>query len=214
MNDTRFEELQRIAGDVPRETFDLLALFEARFCEWNRRINLTSGADVRHLWHRHILDSAQLVPLAPARPIWLDLGSGGGFPGIIAAIILKDTAGAHVHLVESNRKKAAFLASIVAETGIPAKVHACRIEDMQETVPPIRIVTARAVADLNTLLNLAEPWLGADAIGLFQKGRDYLQEIKDCRDGWSFDLIEHPSRTDPGGIILEIANLRKHVSHS
>ncbi len=211
MNDPKYDALRRLAGDVPRETYDRLVLFEKRFGEWNRRINLTSESDRQHLWQRHILDSAQLLRLAPTDPVWLDIGSGGGFPGAVAAIMLKDSGEGIVHLVESNRKKAAFLTKVMAETGARACVHACRIESLHGRLDGIDVVSARAVAELSRLLNLARPWIEAGAKGLFQKGRDYQREIEDCRDGWTFDLVRHASRVDPGGVILEIGNLRKKL---
>ncbi|MEZ5812664.1 MAG: 16S rRNA (guanine(527)-N(7))-methyltransferase RsmG [Rhizobiaceae bacterium] len=200
--------LRRVAGDVSRETFMRLDLFEQRFREWNSRINLTSSADTDQIWPRHIVDSAQIPALRPRSRRWLDFGSGGGFPGAVLAIMLAETDGVTVHLVESNRKKAAFLSRIVAETGAPAQVHACRIEALHGRIDDVETITARAVADLKTLLFLARPWLEGPATALFQKGRDYRREIEDSRDAWRFDLIEHQSLTDPEAVILQIAALR------
>lgn len=209
MKDNRYDELCRAAGDVSRETFERLELFERRFIEWNHHINLTSATNLDQLWTRHIVDSAQLLRLGGHRyREWLDFGSGGGFPGAIVAIMLADHGGNHVHLVESNRKKAAFLTRIVSETGAQATVHAVRIEKLHGKLDQIGVLTARAVAKLNRLLHLARPWLMSDATAFFQKGREYKRELEDCRDDWIFDLIEHESRTDPAGVILEISNLR------
>lgn len=207
MKDAHYDLLCEAADDVSRETFERLTIFERRFLEWNRRISLISNSDVDSLWPRHIVDSAQLPQLVPDARRWLDFGSGGGFPGAIVAIMLSGVEGAHVNLVESNRKKAAFLSRIVAETEAPASIHAVRIEDLRGKFSGTETVTARAVADLRKLLNLSRPWLEAGARGLFQKGRDYRREIEDCRDGFTFDLIEHVSRSDPDGIVLEISNL-------
>lgn len=200
--------LRRVAGDVSRETFERLDLFERRFREWNRRINLISSADTDQIWPRHVVDSAQLPALRPMSRSWLDFGSGGGFPGAVVAILLAETKDAKVHLVESNRKKAAFLSRIAAETGAPARIHACRVETLDERLDEIDTVTARAVADLKSLLFLARPWLEGPATALFQKGRDYRREIEDCHDAWRFDLVEHQSLTDPEAVILQIAALR------
>lgn len=208
MSDARYELLRRAAGDVSRETFERLILFERRFLEWNSRINLISGSDVDALWPRHIVDSAQLPRLAPAARRWLDFGSGGGFPGAIIAIILNDVEAAHVNLVESNRKKAAFLSRIVSETDAPASIHAQRIENLHGKFDDTEIVTARAVANLGKLMTLTRPWLEGRARALFQKGRDYRREVELCRDAFAFDLLEHASCSDPDGIILEISNLR------
>lgn len=160
------------------------------------------------LWDRHILDSAQLSSLKPDAMHWLDLGSGGGFPGAIMAILLKDRPGAHCDLVESNRKKAAFLSTVLAELHAPATVHPQRIEGIETAIPTCDVVTARALAPLPLLLRFAAPWSAAGAVCLFHKGRDYRAEVQESRDAWSFDLIEHPSRVDADGVVLEIAHIR------
>ncbi|MEX0345680.1 MAG: 16S rRNA (guanine(527)-N(7))-methyltransferase RsmG [Rhizobiaceae bacterium] len=204
----KIDTLKRIAGDVSRETFEQLLYFEQQFLNWNHSINLASASSAEQVWARHILDSAQLVPIAPAARNWLDIGSGGGFPGAIVAILLRDQPDVSVHLVESNRKKAAFLTKIIGETGAPAIVHAKRIETVDGQLKNIEIVTARAVASLTDLLRMTKPWLGSGARALFQKGREYKAEIEESRVDWSFDLIIHDSRTDQDGAILEIFNLR------
>lgn len=208
MSEEQFTELCRIAGPVSRETFQRLKQFQSQFQKWNRRINLTAPSTIPVLWDRHVLDSAQLAGLKPNATHWLDLGSGGGFPGAIMAILLKDRPGAHCDLVESNRKKAAFLSTVLAELQAPARVHAKRIEEMRSVIAACEVVTARALAPLPLLLNFAAPWSEAGAICLFHKGRDYLNEVQESRDAWSFDLVEHPSRVDADGVILEIAHIR------
>ena len=205
----KIDTLNRIAGDVSRETFEQLVVFEQQFLNWNDRINLASASSAEQVWQRHILDSAQLVTIAPDARIWLDIGSGGGFPGAIVAILLRDRPDAVVHLVESNRKKAAFLTRVVAETAAPAIVHAKRIESVVGRLGDVEIVTARAVSRLTNLLHMTNPWLANGARALFQKGREYKAEIEESRVEWSFDLIIHGSRTDPDGAILEIFNLRR-----
>ncbi len=208
MSEERFTELCRVAGPVSRETYLRLQQFERQFQRWNRRINLAAPSTIPVLWDRHILDSAQLAGLKPDAKHWLDLGSGGGFPGAIMAILMKDQPGAQCDLVECNRKKAAFLSTVLAELQAPARVHARRIEDVHLTIPVCDIVTARAVAPLPLLLKLAAPWSQSGATCLFHKGRDYLYEVQESRDAWSFDLVEHPGRVDADGVILEIAHIR------
>lgn len=203
-----YQELADVAGPVSRETFDLLIEFGALFRKWNRRINLVARSTEPELWRRHILDSAQLAMLRPQAQRWLDLGSGGGFPGIIVAIIEKERGG-FVELVESNRKKASFLQAAISHFALRARVVPERIEDAPAVVSQPQIVTARALASLDTLLGLAFPWLSAGATGLFQKGRDYRSEIEESVHRWSFDLLEHRSLIDPDGVILEISNLRR-----
>lgn len=203
----RLAELREIAGEtVSRETLDRLDLFEAEFRKWAARINLAAPSTLAALWSRHILDSAQLFPLAHDATDWLDLGSGGGFPGAIVAILLMERENGRIELVESNNKKAAFLKSVLGSIGAPATIHVCRIEEAVGRVRLPQIVTARALAPLPRLLELAEPWLGAGATGLFHKGRDYATEIAESRDAWRFDLVEHRSRVDPASRILAVSN--------
>ncbi len=115
---------------VSRETLARLDRFVATLLTWQARINLIASATVSTVWTRHVADSLQLVPLAPQARIWLDLGSGGGFPGIVISCALAETPGACIHLIESNGKKAAFLREAVRITGAPAIVHPARIEQM------------------------------------------------------------------------------------
>lgn len=209
MSDRRLAELEALAGPVSRETFERLLAFEQSFLKWARRINLAAPSTLEAVWPRHILDSAQLVQLAPSAKRWLDLGTGGGFPGAVVAMLLADRPGASVDLIESSAKKAAFVQAALAEAGVAARIHRRRIEDCAALIPTPDIVTARALARLPRLIALAEPWLAAGARGLFHKGRDYLLEIEESRALWRFDLIEHADRVDPEGIILEVANPRR-----
>ncbi len=207
MTDRRHEVLQRACEDVPRETFERLIQFERLFVEWNSRINLVSSSNLNHLWDRHIADSAQLLRWVDQGVRWLDVGSGGGFPGLIVAIMTMDQPESRFHLVESNQKKAAFLRRVSSQLGVAATIHACRVETLHDRLSGLDIITARAVTNLAGLLSLARPWLQSGAKALFQKGRDYRRELEDCRDEWTFDLIEHQSETDPEAVILEISNL-------
>ena len=150
--------------------------------------------------------------LKPNARRWLDLGSGGGFPGLVIAILQKGRDGARVDLVESAGKKAAFLRLAAGTLGIPAKVHQCRIEAAASQIATPEIVTARALAALPKLFELSEPWLADGATGLFQKGRDYRREVEAGRYAWTFDLVEHPSVTEPDAAILEIAGLKRQVA--
>jgi 16S rRNA (guanine527-N7)-methyltransferase len=202
------DALREVAGPVSRETFDRLLAFERNFLKWAGRINLAAPSTLGDTWSRHILDSAQLMRLAPSEKQWLDLGSGGGFPGAVIAFLLQDREGASIDLVESSRKKAAFLQSTLGQMGASARVHPRRIEDVYGTVKTPEIVTARALAPLPVLLGLVSPWLCSGAGGLFHKGRDYRLEIKESVQHWSFDLLEHRSIVDPESVVLEIRNLQ------
>lgn len=207
MSDSRYDELVRVAGPVSRETFSRLSAFQATFEKWAARINLAAPSTIPELWSRHILDSAQLLPLAPNALRWLDLGSGGGFPGAVLSVLLAGRDGASITLVESNQKKASFLRNAIA--GAPGSVVAKRIEEVRGEFEDAEIVTARALAPLNKLLGLAEPWLAAGATALFHKGRDYRREIEESRDAWQFSLVEHSSAIDAASVILEISDLKK-----
>lgn len=208
MSDVRLASLREVVGDdVSRETFDRLAQLERQFGRWSAHINLVAPSQSGQLWQRHVLDSAQLVRFAFETSVrWADLGSGGGFPGAVLAILLCDRPSFHIDLIESNRKKAAFLKTALAGYDC-ATVHPMRIEKALTMVATPEIVTARALAPLSALFGLAAPWLGGGARGLFHKGRDYASEIKEARDAWHFDLVEHRSMVDREGRILEIRNL-------
>jgi 16S rRNA (guanine527-N7)-methyltransferase len=203
-----FAELQQVAGPVSRETCERLEAFRAFFLKWNGRINLVAGSTEDDLWRRHILDSAQLAPLAPDAVRWADMGAGGGFPGLVMAFLLADRGGS-IDLVESNRKKTAFLQAATGAFGLPARVVARRIEASYDLVSAPEIVTARALAPLVTLLDLAAPWLESGARALFHKGRDYRREVEESAHRWRFDLVEHRSPIDAESVVLDIRNLRR-----
>ncbi|HEY6631529.1 MAG TPA: 16S rRNA (guanine(527)-N(7))-methyltransferase RsmG [Rhizobiaceae bacterium] len=206
---TKYQRLIDVTGPVSRETFDGLEAFEAMFRAWASRINLAAPSTLDDVWDRHILDSAQLVAIVPAARRWLDLGSGGGFPGLVLAFLMKEHKDGHVDLVESNRKKAGFLQAVVGEFSLPARVHARRIDGEITDLGQPEIVTARALAPLPLLLGLASPWLSTDARGLLHKGRDYGREIQESSLLWKYDLVEHRSKVDADSVILEIANLER-----
>lgn len=204
---SKFEQLQDVIPGVSRETFERLEKFESEFKRWNSRINLAAPSTIDALWQRHILDSAQLAALAPDALQWLDLGSGGGFPGAVMAVILRERPGAQIELVESNNKKAAFLRSVLASLDARAKVHVSRIEQAVGKVSQPQIVTARALAPLPLLIKLSQPWLQQGATALFHKGREYAAEVEESRYAYGFDLVQHESRIDSTSRILEISRL-------
>ncbi|AZN97084.1 16S rRNA (guanine(527)-N(7))-methyltransferase RsmG [Mesorhizobium sp. M9A.F.Ca.ET.002.03.1.2] len=208
MSAASWSSLKEAAGPVSRETFDRLVEFETVFQKWNRRINLAAPSTMDDVWRRHILDSAQLARIKPDAKRWVDLGSGGGFPGLVLAFLLAERDGASIDLVESNRKKASFLQAVVGQFNLPARIVARRIADTYPLVSAPQIVTARALASLPVLLDLSAPWLTKGACGLFHKGRDYRAEVAESAQRWSFDLVEHASMTDAHGVILELSNLR------
>lgn len=208
MSAPSYASLQAVVGDVSRETFAALEAFEAHFLKWNKSINLVAASTESDVWRRHILDSAQLATIEPAAKRWVDIGSGGGFPGLIMAFLLGERGGS-IDLVESNRKKTGFLQATVGQFRLPARIVARRIEDSYPVVDAPEIVTARALASLTDLLGLTEPWLAAGTRALFHKGRDYQREIEESTHHWRFDLVEHPSMIDPQGVVLELRNVRR-----
>ncbi|KXV79083.1 16S rRNA methyltransferase, partial [Acetobacter malorum] len=123
---------------VSRETQERLEAFVALLEKWNPRINLVSSRDIASVWERHVLDSLQLAPLVAGQERFIDMGSGGGFPGVIVAI----ATGVPGTLIESDQRKAAFLREAARVTQAPIKVLAERIE--QVDLAPVPVVTARA----------------------------------------------------------------------
>jgi 16S rRNA (guanine527-N7)-methyltransferase len=193
---------------VSRETRARLDRFVAVFTAWQRRINLIAASTESTLWTRHIADSLQLLALAPTARIWADLGSGGGFPGLVIACALADEEGAQVHLVESNAKKAAFLGEAARITGVPAEIHAERIADFAHHVPQgLDVVTARALAPLPKLLAEAYPLLKTGAKGLFLKGQDVGSELTEAAKCWSIQAGLVPSRTNARSSILVVNHI-------
>ncbi|MBL0936847.1 MAG: 16S rRNA (guanine(527)-N(7))-methyltransferase RsmG [Rhizobiaceae bacterium] len=204
----QYDELCRAAGDVSRETYEQLLIFERLFHHWNKSINLAASGSREDFWSRHIVDSAQLWRHQKTDTNWTDIGSGGGLPGIVVAVLGKP-AGVTVTLVESNRKKAAFLRSAAVELGLTAFVRPERVETAVQILTPA-IVSARALAPLSRLLDLTERWLRPEAgRALFPKGRDFQQEIREARDHWRFDLVEHASMVDAMSRVLELSNVER-----
>ena len=173
-------------------------------------MNLIAASTVPQLWTRHVADSLQLLALAPAARTWVDLGSGAGFPGLVIACALAGTAGAAVHLVESTRKKAAFLAEAAATLELAVTVHPERIEDFAPANRvSFNVVTARAVAPLSRLLGYAIPLLKRGAIGLFHKGQDVEAELTEASKYWTIEAELIPSKTDPRGRIVLVRHAQR-----
>jgi len=197
---------------VSRETADRLDAFVTVLTTWQRRINLIAPSTEAKLWTRHIADSLQLVAFAPLAQIWVDVGSGAGFPGLVIACALAEKPGACVHLVESNAKKAAFLREAVRTTGAPAVVHAARIANFVEIFAgAAEVVTARAFAPLVNLLAEAYPLLKRGAMGIFAKGQDIGAELTEAAKCWNIQASLAPSRTDPSARIVCISRIEPRL---
>ncbi|MFJ5488036.1 16S rRNA (guanine(527)-N(7))-methyltransferase RsmG [Hansschlegelia beijingensis] len=190
--------------DVPRETWGRLESLVAALDRWQAKTNLVSPATLPVIWTRHVADSLQLLRLAPSAPrTWLDMGSGGGFPGLVVAATLGSES--EVHLVESNLKKAAFLREVARTLSAGTVIHAQRAEDvLGRTVASADVVSARALAPLVQLLGLAAPLLKTGALGLFPKGKEAEAELTQAQESWRFKASLHPSLTDPAACIVRI----------
>jgi 16S rRNA (guanine527-N7)-methyltransferase len=194
---------------VSRETAARLDSFAALLLDWHARMNLIAVSTVPMLWTRHIADSLQLIAIAPQARKWADLGSGGGFPGVPIACALAEQNSAEVHLIESNKKKAAFLREAVRVTGAPAIVHAERVADFAGGFRgELDAVTARALAPLPELLSIAYPLLKRGAQALFPKGQDVEAELTQATKCWSIQASLVPSRTDPKSRVVVIREAR------
>ncbi|WP_315784992.1 16S rRNA (guanine(527)-N(7))-methyltransferase RsmG [Bradyrhizobium sp. SZCCHNPS1003] len=190
---------------VSRETEQRLDRYIALLLEWQAKTNLVAPSTLPHLWTRHIADSLQLLDLAPDARIWIDLGSGGGFPGVVLACALADRPGAQIHLVERNAKKAAFLREAIRVTGAPGIVHLSEIGDIVEKWSGrVDCVTARALAPLHQLIGFAEPLVKKGAKALFLKGQDVEAELTESTKYWKIESKLHSSRTGGQGWIVAI----------
>ncbi len=244
-----------VAFGVSRQVVDRLAVYETLIRQWQKTINLVAASTLDAIWHRHFADSAQLLSLAPAARIWVDLGSGAGFPGLVVAICLAEGASPsprergegrgegqqqtpeqaaaphpnplpmpeeawgegtrpRVTLIESNARKCAFLREVVRQTGIAPSVSvdilSTRIEvaATQASLAGPYVVTARALAPLNRLLELSAPLFASRTVGLFLKGRDAAAELDAAKKMWSFNAELIPSRTEAGAHVVVIRDLQ------
>lgn len=198
---------------VSRETEARLDRYIELLLLWQAKTNLIAPSTLPQIWTRHVADSLQLLALAPDAKRWVDFGSGGGFPGVVLACALADRPGASVHLVERNGKKAAFLREAVRVTAATAVVYPEDIVDYVDSVSaPVDCVTARAVAPLHSLLELAEPLLTAGAKGLFLKGQDVESELTEATRYWNIqsNLIRSVSGGD--GWIVMVDRLERRLA--
>ena len=195
---------------VSRETEARLDRYVELLREWQAKTNLVAPSTLPNLWTRHISDSLQLLSLAPTAKRWVDLGSGGGFPGVVLACALAETPGAHIQLVERNAKKAAFLREALRVTGSAGTVHLADIGDIVDRIAgPIDCVTARALAPLHQLIGFAEPLVGKGAKALFLKGQDVEAELTEATKYWNIKPQLHSSRTGGHGWIVELDRIER-----
>ncbi|EFG85826.1 MULTISPECIES: 16S rRNA (guanine(527)-N(7))-methyltransferase RsmG [Novacetimonas] len=197
-----------VLDDVSRETRDRLTAYADLLVRWNARINLVSRPDLAQLWPRHIADSLQLAALIPQGARVVDMGSGGGFPGLVIAM----ATDAHVTLIESDQRKAAFLREASRVAGVRTRVIAARIEAAE--AGPADIVTARALAPLPQLLQWGVRFLDKEGFCLFLKGKNADEELNAANADWRMAVTRIPSRTDADGIILRLSDIRRVTDHN
>jgi 16S rRNA (guanine527-N7)-methyltransferase len=188
------------------ETSARLAAYRDLLLRWNTRINLISAETAGEIDQRHIADCAQLRPLLPSEGPIGDFGSGAGLPGLVLAIMQPER---EIHMVESDKRKAAFLVEASAQLKLPmVRVHACRAENAR--LPPLSAITARALAPLVALLPYAEKFLAPGGVAIFPKGRTAEKELTEAAQDWHFTLERFPSATNPEATILRLSNIH-HV---
>jgi len=212
---TDIESLSGLAH-VSRETRTRLETYLALLVKWQASINLVAPSTLEDAWARHFADSAQLLAYAPDEiRLWLDVGSGAGFPGLVMGILLMEThPDAEVVLIESDTRKCAFLQTVIAQTKAPVRVLPMRVEkvagDIIEKVGGYPdVISARAVAPLPKLLEMIAPFWSQDCIGLLMKGRDVVFELTEAAKCWTIKASQAPSITAGDGVILKLEELAR-----
>ncbi len=195
--------------NVSRETMADLNIFAELLIKWNRAINLVGKSTIKDIWTRHILDSAQMWQHRPKElKTWVDLGSGGGLPALVLAILAKNDMPETVfHMIESDARKAAFLKSVSRETSLKTKIHTCRIESAGHISADV--VSARALASANALFEYSQNFLSESSYCLFLKGQGYASELTIARESWCFQSETAKSLSDGSGVILKVWNIRR-----
>ncbi|NGM46931.1 16S rRNA (guanine(527)-N(7))-methyltransferase RsmG [Rhodobacter sp. SGA-6-6] len=193
---------------VSATALEKLRLFQALVEKWNPRINLVAKSTLPDLWSRHIEDSAFLCRHAPPARLWADFGAGGGFPGLVVATILQDRGeDTRVVLVESDLRKATFLREAARQMSLAVEIHSERVE----ALPPLSadIVSARALATLDTLCGLSHRHLAPGGTCLFPKGERFAEEVETARRTWQFDLEAPENPGHKGSALLVLRNLHR-----
>lgn len=195
--------------DVSRETIEKLEIYADLLRKWTPSINLVSKTTISTLWKRHFADSAQILAVTNIKSgRWLDIGAGGGFPGLVLAIICQEKRpGIQFSLVESDIRKSVFLRTVARELQIQTKIINERVEQLDPMGADV--VSARALAPLPKLLGFAERHLNPNGRAIFQKGEKYQQEIEDALEVWSFTTQKYPSITDSNAAILSLGEITR-----
>lgn len=202
----------RAATNVSRETLARCEAYVELLKDWNTRMNLVARSTIDDVWHRHMLDSAQIFPLLPkGAKVLVDMGSGAGFPGVVMALM----GIPEVHLIESTGKKTSFLHAVAEKTGLPLKIHNERIEKLERIKADV--VTARALAPLDKLIGYAQRFAGPETTHIFLKGQHVGDELTNAHKIWKMTVDQRPSITDPRGSVLsvcEVSNVQSDRSKS
>ena len=200
-----FQTLNTYTG-VSRETFEKLSTYHDLLLRWQAKINLVGPDTLNDAWHRHFLDSLQLLNHLPNNfGKIIDIGSGAGYPGMALAV-----AGiVDIHLIESDAKKIAFLKEVARVTDTKVFIHHSRIEDV--SIPNVSIILSRACSNLDNLLSFSLPFVSHETISLLHKGKNYSTDVEDANEHWLFEHTVIPSITDTQGVILKITNIRRKM---
>jgi 16S rRNA (guanine527-N7)-methyltransferase len=195
--------------NVSRETMQDLCRIAELLKKWNKTINLVGKSTIDEVWGRHILDSAQMWTKKPNNlRVWVDLGSGGGFPALVLAAIAKDKMpGVKFHLIESDARKCAFLRNVSRETSLNTEIHNVRIENAEPIVADV--VSARALASVDGLLELSQKFLADNTFCLFLKGQACARDVAKARESWCFQSETTKSMSDDTGTILKVWNIKR-----
>ncbi len=197
------EECRRLQSwGVSRETLDRLAVYESLIARWVPVKNLIAPSTANSIWQRHFIDSAQVRQLCPNAKRWVDIGSGAGFPGLVLAILMSGSRDVSVDLVEADHRKCAFLRHVSRETNANARVHHGRIEDILPALETPDVVTARALAPMDLLLEWTGEKIQNGATGLFLKGQDIAQELTLTTKSSRFNIELIASQTSPTARIV------------
>jgi len=195
--------VKSLAGlDVSRETLAQLKRYEYLLNIWNHKINLVANSTLKDAWTRHFVDSAQVYSLAPkCTDLWVDLGSGGGFPGLVVAIMsIENKSPKHVMLLESDARKCIFLQNVIREIGAPASVVNQRVETVDPLYPDV--ISARALTNLSKLFELSTPHAKSDTKFIFMKGKNWRVEVDEARSKWNFNMEVVKSKTNDKSVII------------
>lgn len=195
--------------DVSRETIEKLEQLSTLIIKWTKAINLIAPNSVPDLWDRHIVDSAQVFHCAPdSWTHWVDLGSGGGLPALVVAIL--DQQNRSITLIESDKRKCLFLTTARRELGLNISIINSRIANADAA--PADIISARALAPLNELLGYADQFLRQDGTAIFPKGERYQEELDHAAQNWHFDIKAHASQTNLNSRVLELSRITRRES--